>query len=527
MVAAKHVWIVSALALAAVLGCQGTVVTPIARLDDKVVGTKLQPATFVIGLKQAPYAVLATNLEWDTAVATLANSDAARQGAIKETEQDKPATIDPVTGTRTTNFLYEGLLAGAGYTLTVTLKRAGAVVAAGSRQDFELHTGANRVNVTLTPPASSGGGGTVTIPPPNTLETAVTTNSHFDVARVAGAATGGYAAGTGPLTATFDAVAGLDVDASGTLYVADPFTHVIRRVPAAGPTTIVAGTVATPGNTGDGGAATGATLDTPIGIVRDHAADKLFFCDSGNDRIRAIMSGQVLAFAGGGVDGGANVANAANAALAEPFAVALDQLGTMYFTEKGSGRVRKIAPSMALTTLATLAPGSEMPLAVDRRNDRLWTVDAGTVVRTIDLTGGVSGAIDIGFTVPAGSIVAGLATNHVSTLYVATSSPDGLTDARVWRVPVGPDGRMMVGRASEAIAGRTGTGLETTFDVPTVAVPNALTQRLAGASWCGLALDIHQSNAAGAAAGALYAGNTYVNGPSRWAQLLRLAPGGP
>jgi len=101
--------------------------------------------------------------------------------------------------------------------------------------------------------------------------------------------------GTGS-AAQFFSPAGIAVDSSGTLYVADPNIHSIRRVTAAGVVTTFAGLSGTSG-TADGTGAS-ARFNSPYGVVID-AAGNLFVADRGNHAIRKITpAGMVSTFAG-------------------------------------------------------------------------------------------------------------------------------------------------------------------------------------------------------------------------------------
>ena len=62
------------------------------------------------------------------------------------------------------------------------------------------------------------------------------------------------------------------VDASGNLYIADKNDNRVRKVNTSGIITTVAGS-GTPGFTGDGGLATSAQLDGPIGVAVDAAGN--------------------------------------------------------------------------------------------------------------------------------------------------------------------------------------------------------------------------------------------------------------
>lgn len=107
------------------------------------------------------------------------------------------------------------------------------------------------------------------------------------------------------------------------------------------------------GGTGDGGAAIGARLFFPTGIAAD-ANGNLYVADSANNRVRRITpAGVILPFAGNGMlgssgDGG----QAADATFNQPQSVAVDSTGNVYISDTGNHRVRKVAPSGVITTVA-------------------------------------------------------------------------------------------------------------------------------------------------------------------------------
>src|SRR5207245_9112673 len=81
---------------------------------------------------------------------------------------------------------------------------------------------------------------------------------------------------------------GAGLDGAGHLLVADRSNCVIREVVAAtGAISTVAGIGGACGFAGDGGAATAAELNVPMGFAFD-ATGKLFVADSSNERIRRV-----------------------------------------------------------------------------------------------------------------------------------------------------------------------------------------------------------------------------------------------
>jgi sugar lactone lactonase YvrE len=141
-------------------------------------------------------------------------------------------------------------------------------------------------------------------------------------------------------------------DSSGNLFVADTFGHRVFKVTPSGIAGVVAGT-GTQNYGGDGGAATSAQLHMPWGIALD-AAGNLFIADSGNHRIRKVTpSGIISTVAGTGQygysgDGGPAV----SAQISEPWGMAVDGAGNLYFADTRNHRVRKVTAEGIISTVA-------------------------------------------------------------------------------------------------------------------------------------------------------------------------------
>ena len=153
---------------------------------------------------------------------------------------------------------------------------------------------------------------------------------------------------TGPL--------GVAVDASGNLFIGDYGNHRIRQVSAAGIITTVAGN-GNRGFSGDGGAATGAQLASPVGPAVA-AAGNVFFADAGNARIRQVStSGIITTVAGDGTLGPSGDGGPATSTPLFPNSVAVDGAGNLFIGDYGSNRIRKVSPGGIMTTVAGCAPG--------------------------------------------------------------------------------------------------------------------------------------------------------------------------
>ena len=117
---------------------------------------------------------------------------------------------------------------------------------------------------------------------------------------IAGTGTAGYSGDGGLATeARLNGPYGMALDAAGNLYVSDRNNNRIRRIDRDGIITTVAGT-GVPGFSGDGGPATAAKLNSPIGLAVD-AAGSLYIADGGNNRVRRVdADGVITTVAGGG-----------------------------------------------------------------------------------------------------------------------------------------------------------------------------------------------------------------------------------
>uniref|UniRef100_Q01U05 NHL repeat containing protein n=1 Tax=Solibacter usitatus (strain Ellin6076) TaxID=234267 RepID=Q01U05_SOLUE len=144
---------------------------------------------------------------------------------------------------------------------------------------------------------------------------------------------------------------GVAVDAAGNLYVSDTLNNLVRRVDTKGVITTFAGN-GTAGFGGDGGAAASAQLNNPQGLAVDSAGN-LYIADTQNHRVRKVSGGVMSTVAGSGTSGFAGDGGAATSAqLNAPFSVALDAAGNLYIAEFSNNRIRKVATNGNISTLA-------------------------------------------------------------------------------------------------------------------------------------------------------------------------------
>ena len=148
------------------------------------------------------------------------------------------------------------------------------------------------------------------------------------------------------------------VDASGAIYIADTDNHRIRKVDAVtGLISTIAGT-GTAGCNGDGILATAAQLYSPYGVFVD-ASGTVYISDSGNNRIRKVyaVTGMISTIAGTGVGGytGDGIL-ATNTQLYYPAGVFVDAAGAVYIADQNNNRIRKVDAVTALASSSSTIP---------------------------------------------------------------------------------------------------------------------------------------------------------------------------
>lgn len=170
---------------------------------------------------------------------------------------------------------------------------------------------------------------------------------------IAGNGSTGYSGDGGSATnAALNSPSGLAVDSAGNVYISDYGNNVVRMVTPGGIISTIAGN-GSPGYSGDGGMATSAQLNGPLGLAVD-ASGNLYIADSGNHVVRMVnSSGIISTFAGAGVIG--NMGNgglAVSAQLATPFGLAIDSNGNVYISDSGTDQIRIVNPAGVIQVIA-------------------------------------------------------------------------------------------------------------------------------------------------------------------------------
>jgi len=163
-------------------------------------------------------------------------------------------------------------------------------------------------------------------------------------------------------------------DPAGTMYIADSANSVVRGVSPAGMMSTFAGRGqlgrgGEPGFSGDGGPATAAHLTNPFGLAVD-GQGQVFVADTGNQRVRMVnAAGVITTVAGSGASGfGGDGGPATAARLDLPIGMTVAQNGRdVLFADMNNHRIRRLVgvanlppppppPTPTPTGTATLTP---------------------------------------------------------------------------------------------------------------------------------------------------------------------------
>ncbi|WP_263365803.1 NHL domain-containing protein [Edaphobacter bradus] len=271
------------------------------------------------------------------------------------------------------------------------------------------------------------------------------------ITTVAGGSTPGFDGDNGPAPgAHLNLPTALALDANQNLYIADTQNHRIRKITPGGIITTVAGN-GTQGFSGDNGAATAASIDSPSGLALD-SRKNLYIADSRNHRIRRVdaITGIIDTIAGTGIGGFSGDDSQASAAtLALPRGITIDPSGNLYIADSQNHRIRRIdAVTGTITTLAgdgtqsfsgdagpaaaaslndprsaALAPTGLLALA-DTGNQRVRQIASDATIRTF---AGLGASVPGILTLTAPSVIP-YGSGHLSaTLATSTAASGSIT----------------------------------------------------------------------------------------------------
>lgn len=205
----------------------------------------------------------------------------------------------------------------------------------------------------------------------------------FAVSTISGGGTG-YVDGPA-IYAQYNYPAGMAIDASGNLFIADQLNNCIRKMTSNGIVSTFAGIAGTPGFI-DGQGLT-AQFANPFGMTIDKD-DNIIVADYGNNRIRKITPSGVVSTIAGGSGGYADGIGTA-AKFNGPVGVTVDVLNNIYVTDQNNNKIRKITPSGNVTTL-TSTETYPMDVAVDRSGNIYYTLYQTNCIQKISTNGVVS-----------------------------------------------------------------------------------------------------------------------------------------
>jgi len=196
--------------------------------------------------------------------------------------------------------------------------------------------------------------------------------------------------GTG-VTAVGSGIAGLGaiaLDASGNMYVTEVTTGKLKKVTTGGTVSDI------------------TTFTQPTGVVLD-ASGNIYVADQVTNNVSKILFGSTSA-------------SVIASGFSTPYGLAIDASGNLYVANQGNGKLQKIdATTHAVTDIVTIAPGLT-GLTMDGAGNLYYTNIANHTVNEI-LNGTTSSvSLSSGFTTPAG-----LVTDATGNVYVADATPGG------------------------------------------------------------------------------------------------------
>ncbi len=190
----------------------------------------------------------------------------------------------------------------------------------------------------------------------------ITTSGKIELVAGTGANCASGNCGNGGLAtkATLSFPAGVAVDSSGNIYISDGTTETVREISAkTHKIKVIAGRMntacSTTPNCGNGGKATNAKLNNPLGLALRNG--NLYIADYGDHEVRAVnlKTGKIKDVAGNGTscttapscgDGGSATA----AELAFPVSLAFGSSGGLYISDVVTEEIRRVDPSSGIIT---------------------------------------------------------------------------------------------------------------------------------------------------------------------------------
>ncbi|OQP38908.1 hypothetical protein A4H97_17925 [Niastella yeongjuensis] len=260
-----------------------------------------------------------------------------------------------------------------------------------------------------------------------------TYDSSYVVSTLAGiSGKSGFADGIGT-AASFHGPSDAVTDANGNIYIADSYNNAIRKITPNGVVTTFAGGV---GAGADDGTGIGPFFNNLTGIAID-AAGTLYVTDAGNNRVRKVtQAGVVTTLAGstyGDVDGTGTAAK-----FGWLQGIGVDKNGNVLVVDNGNCKIKKITPAGVVTTLA----GNSIPGGKD----------------------GVGASAS--FCLPAGLAIDGNDNVYVAEGKFTFTTVGGTYQGNNKIRKITPDGTVSTFAGSGTVGGTNGTGTGASFDNP-------------------------------------------------------------
>jgi RHS repeat-associated protein len=334
-------------------------------------------------------------------------------------------------------------------------------------------------------------------------ETAATSGTQWGIAMTAGdiytiagsssGAAGALGDGGAASSGLLDGPTGLALDSAGDLYIADAGNARIQEISstahsqwsqAMSPNDVytVAGSASgATGHSGDGGAATLALLDDPVGVAIDSSND-LYIADTANNRIQEVAayggthwaqsmaSGDIYTIAGsasGSSGSSGDGGTAASGLLSGPRSVATDPSGDLYIADTANNRVQEIAAASGTQWGQSMSTGDTYTIVGSSSGTSGSTGDGGGAAGA--LLGGPSQVV----VDPSGDLyIADTANNRLQEVVSVTGMQWGeaVTAGDIYTVAGSSSGASGYagdgGRAADALFnGLTGVTVDATDDV--------------------------------------------------------------
>ena len=174
-----------------------------------------------------------------------------------------------------------------------------------------------------------------------------------DISTLAGAL-GQTGSADGPgATARFNGPAGIAVDASGNVFVADSGNATIRKITSLDGVVTVSTFAGAAGMLGSSdGAGGNASFAQPWGVATDDAGN-VYVADPANNNVRKISAaGSVTTLAGHSLEAGSADGLGAQATFNKPLGIALDGANNVYVADTNNHTLRAITPAGVVSTIA-------------------------------------------------------------------------------------------------------------------------------------------------------------------------------